>query len=1080
MKKIVSLLPLLLAMLVPSLSKAQDDAMIVVRLDASTNGTLVQLDGGTAAVRDDDSQGAGAPVSGSPMSGIDYYVTLEGGCAEGARMRFVVTELSVSCLDTVYVYEGADTNGFLLIKFNSFTGNVVVGQSIYERPSNTTGKLTVRFRTDPRTSSARTGLDCYRNNGGVGKGFELAVSCNVPCESVVPVINDKFYRTRHGEIYDSAYIREVTQYDTLWNDEEDHSLGYTGVDTTVFMGAHLCIGDGVIFQGHGEYSFNYGYYTPSDATSYFSWNMDNEGDSITGVGETTISYDHYQRTGCFNLGLRIVDAFGCGGLMLTTVRVRTSENPIKTIFTLADICNRDSLAVNMGYSDENATLILREIEANMMVSKINEVRTFIPDGCSCATPSNPHSYYEAPVDFTEFSPGKHVNSASDICSICINMEHSFMGDFFLSLVCPTGQEAVLKFGNRALSDCEYPEDYPTSNPTEPGSANGGGTFLGFPIDGFNGYYDDNPKCDSLQNPFGVGLDYCFSRDEHYTLITGDNAGAVWSATNPHPAGNFYICSNTDIVNLAVDMTGVPSHIPSYFTNHGGENPGYGTVNTKHPSDHENKLDYYLPYSTFNELVGCPLNGTWKVRVYDTWGADNGWVFNWSLDICNVTQGDDCKYQVGIDSLIWRPDPSPVYHDYDLGHYRGLEVHKETDLKSWILSPDTAGTFPIDVLIYDEFGCIWDTSTRITTYWTPQPNLGKDTTLCGVNQAVLDARDRHTDDVHYSYIWEPFGQRTPTIVTKEEPKSDYNYEVLVMNTQRGGKVCSTRDTIHVAVRKQPLPNFELKPFTFEGCDPMTITFQNHSVDANTHFWDFGDGITSELESPTHTFSTGNYTLKYYAISDEGCIDSIISPGGITVYPTPEAAFTWTPVYPSVLNPVVVLQNNTVPDDASMRYFWEMQYDRDNPISFETLLTRDATYDFSVYNGNDVSGNYAVRLIARSDNRAPSGNLIQCADTAVNSILVINDFLQFPNVVTPNGDGINDRFVIQNLVEGLGYPINTLDIYNKWGTRVFHKENISSDDDFWDPADLPDGTYFYRFSAKGYNGNIEHNGAIEVIH
>ena len=89
------------------------------------------------------------------------------------------------------------------------------------------------------------------------------------------------------------------------------------------------------------------------------------------------------------------------------------------------------------------------------------------------------------------------------------------------------------------------------------------------------------------------------------------------------------------------------------------------------------------------------------------------------------------------------------------------------------------------------------------------------------------------------------------------------------------------------------------------------------------------------------------------------------------------------------------------------------------------------------------------------------------------------LRFPNLVTPNGDGVNDRFVIGNLVNGMGYPINQLDIYNKWGTRVYHRENISNDEDFWDPKDMPTGTYFYRFSAKGYNGNIEHNGSIEVV-
>ena len=89
--------------------------------------------------------------------------------------------------------------------------------------------------------------------------------------------------------------------------------------------------------------------------------------------------------------------------------------------------------------------------------------------------------------------------------------------------------------------------------------------------------------------------------------------------------------------------------------------------------------------------------------------------------------------------------------------------------------------------------------------------------------------------------------------------------------------------------------------------------------------------------------------------------------------------------------------------------------------------------------------------------------------------------FPNVLTPNGDGVNDIFIISNLIEGGAYPINTLDVYDKWGSRIYHAENISSYDQFWDPVrtNTPAGTYFYRFSGKGYQGNIEHNGVIEIL-
>ncbi len=1066
MKKIVSILVIVASLC--SFARAQ---IIYQKIDATTNGTVLDAMGGMVIVSDDDSQGPGAPEAGSYEFGQDRYVTILSNCTSPQRYSFRVDQLDVSCLDTVFVYDGAGTTGTLIAKFNSFTGNVQVGTRLYETPGNTTGMITIRFKTDPRTDTSRVRMSC---NSGTFLGFKLSCECGIPCETVVPVIENKFYRTRGGEIYDSSYIKLITVYDTNYYVEDDPTSGIDYIDTMEFYGANLCIGDGVIFKGHGDYTFNYGYYTPSDATSYFRWDMANDGDTIVGYGVTSVEYNEYQRTGCYDIRLDMVDAFGCFNTVLTSVKVRTALNPIKTIFSLGDICNNDSLMVNMGYGD-GATLTLRKIVTDDAVAKTFDIRTFIPDGCNCGVTS----YYEAPVEFTEFPNSRYVTSAKDICSICINMEHAFMGDIYMTIICPTGQEAILKFGNHTTaSGCSYPNPPVPDSEHANGGSHGSGKFLGFPIDAQGakiGSYADGAICDSLQNPYGVGLDYCFSRDTHYTLVTGDNAKGVWTASNTNPPGNFYIVSDAFMDNLPVTFPPVPAGFA-----HAGETPTApgGSLNTKRPSNHEEKTDYYLPWATFSELVGCPLNGVWKIRVYDTWGQDNGWIFNWGLDICNVMP-DDCRYQVGIDSLVWVPDPDPQYNDYDLGHYRGLEINAASPTVSYISSPDTAGHFRVLVKVYDEFGCEWDTSTFIDTYWTPIPDLGPDTSLCGVDRMLLDAKDRHSATENYSYIWSPYGQNTDTITTAEGATGEIEYVVRAMNKPVQSITCEARDTIRVGIRRQPMPNFVPVPFSFEGCAPFTITFDNRSVDAVEHLWVFGDGITSTQASPTHTYDAGLYDLKYYATSADGCIDSIISPQAIAVFNAPHAGFSWTPTYPSVLNPVATFNNLTEPKTAWTKYFWEVQYNIDYPLSVETLTEETPTFDFSQYTEGDPSGNYAVRLIARTDNMAPSGNIIYCRDTTENTVLVVNDFLQFPNVVSPNDDGINDRFVIINLVNGMGYPINQLDIYNKWGARVYHKENISRDEDFWDPKNMPAGTYFYRFSAKGYNGNIEHNGAIEVV-
>ena len=108
-------------------------------------------------------------------------------------------------------------------------------------------------------------------------------------------------------------------------------------------------------------------------------------------------------------------------------------------------------------------------------------------------------------------------------------------------------------------------------------------------------------------------------------------------------------------------------------------------------------------------------------------------------------------------------------------------------------------------------------------------------------------------------------------------------------------------------------------------------------------------------------------------------------------------------------------------------------------------------------------------------------VTCTDTMVHEIGIVNTFLQFPNLVTPNGDGINDRWEIVNLVEMGQYSMNELWIYNQWGVLVFHAENIYRADQFWDPnaTNSPDGTYFFRFSGKGRYGVVKNNGTIEVL-
>jgi gliding motility-associated-like protein len=97
-----------------------------------------------------------------------------------------------------------------------------------------------------------------------------------------------------------------------------------------------------------------------------------------------------------------------------------------------------------------------------------------------------------------------------------------------------------------------------------------------------------------------------------------------------------------------------------------------------------------------------------------------------------------------------------------------------------------------------------------------------------------------------------------------------------------------------------------------------------------------------------------------------------------------------------------------------------------------------------------------------------------DTALVSIevLCVDDPILVHNGFSPNGDGINDTFVI----EGLSFfDFHHLSVYNRWGSLVYESQNYQNDwRGEWQGSPLPESTYFYRLEVEGgkvYSGYVE---------
>lgn len=105
-------------------------------------------------------------------------------------------------------------------------------------------------------------------------------------------------------------------------------------------------------------------------------------------------------------------------------------------------------------------------------------------------------------------------------------------------------------------------------------------------------------------------------------------------------------------------------------------------------------------------------------------------------------------------------------------------------------------------------------------------------------------------------------------------------------------------------------------------------------------------------------------------------------------------------------------------------------------------------------------------------SPARELSPNDNSSTTSVAIKPFFLS--NVITPNGDGKNDAFVIN----GLGkFASNELIIFDRWGSHVFQKKGYQND---WTGQGLVAGTYFYVLSVVDPGGAAtKFKGWIQLI-
>ncbi len=273
----------------------------------------------------------------------------------------------------------------------------------------------------------------------------------------------------------------------------------------------------------------------------------------------------------------------------------------------------------------------------------------------------------------------------------------------------------------------------------------------------------------------------------------------------------------------------------------------------------------------------------------------------------------------------------------------------------------------------------------------------------------------------NYYWD-FGNGLTS--SQFEPSTVYNgLGVYTIQLVAEDTVCDISDTATITINndtpKRPTASID---YNYIGCDKkFQVNFNNTSPEVNQFIWDFGDGSKSNDENPTHFFpGTGSYQIMLIA-TDTTCqladtVFASVTFEDSTIVPHAEISYKECST-----GEIDVAHAN-----YRARYLYEWLY------SGKKATGAYPNIKF------DNPGIYAVNLSIED----PLCTQLYEQNFKVD-IEAIQSEIYIPNAFSPNGDGINEEFILSG---DRCDPNDHFRIFNRWGEIVFETEHPFTE--FWD--------------------------------
>ncbi len=178
---------------------------------------------------------------------------------------------------------------------------------------------------------------------------------------------------------------------------------------------------------------------------------------------------------------------------------------------------------------------------------------------------------------------------------------------------------------------------------------------------------------------------------------------------------------------------------------------------------------------------------------------------------------------------------------------------------------------------------------IVVHTSPKIGNIKDTSFCLPGNVLFKSQWLNPDATTLKWQWD-FGNGVTS--TLAQPDSVlYNrrgvYQQALLVTHDNGCTARTGSKITVKDRAEA---YIVNPGSYFFCNSGTVTFKDSSTNENIidkWLWDFGDGATSQIRNPVHTYTQpGRYRASLSVETSQSCISVNLLPADIVVAPSPK--------------------------------------------------------------------------------------------------------------------------------------------------------------------------------------------------